>query len=106
MTSVDLSRTGAALGVLLAAIVAAAALFVAAPPAPLPASAAAGEFSAERAMAHVEAVAATVHPMGSAGHTDARAYLLDELRALGLEPEVQTAWASEARGAGVFAARV
>src|SRR5262245_54399197 len=61
------------------------------PPTPVPASAPATDFSAERAMRHVRAVAQRPHPAGSAEHARIRAYLLTELRALGLTPAVQEA---------------
>lgn len=60
------------------------------PPAPLPASAPAGEFSAERAMLTVEAIAQKPHPLGSAENARVRQYLVNALRSLGLEPQVQT----------------
>lgn len=62
-----------------------------APPAPAPATAPAGEFSAERAQRHIEQIARAPHPMGSEEHTRVREYLVAELRDLGLEPEVQEA---------------
>jgi Peptidase family M28 len=63
------------------------------PPAPVPASAPATEFSAERAMAHVREIAQRPHPIGSADHARVREYVLARLRALGLEPQVQAATA-------------
>jgi hypothetical protein len=59
------------------------------PPRALPADAAAGEFSAGRAMRHVEAIAREPHPLGSPAEGPVRAYVMDELRKLGLEPEIQ-----------------
>lgn len=61
------------------------------PPAPIPATAPATEFSAERAMKHVAAVAQQPHPLGSAENDRVRQYLIDELHSMGLEPQVQTA---------------
>jgi len=46
-------------------------------------------FSAERAMAHVRQIARAAHPTGSAEHERVQAYLVAELRALGLEPRLQ-----------------
>jgi hypothetical protein len=46
-------------------------------------------FSAGRAMRHVQAIARRPHPLGSAEHAAVRDYLLKELAALGLQPEVQ-----------------
>lgn len=48
-----------------------------------------GEFSAERAMRHVEAISDVPRPQGSPGATKARDYIIRELRALGLEPTIQ-----------------
>ena len=59
------------------------------PPAVVPASAPPAAFSAERAMAHVRQIARAAHPTGSAEHRRVRAYLVAELRALGLEPRLQ-----------------
>jgi hypothetical protein len=59
------------------------------PPAPVPATAAATEFSAARAIQHVEAIARAPRPIGSANHAAARDYIVQQLRSLGLEPEVQ-----------------
>ena len=67
-----------------------AAIEMSGPPAALPASAEASEFSAERAMAHVTAITAAPHPMGSEAHLQVRGYLLSELKKLGVEPQVQT----------------
>ncbi|ALK95317.1 hypothetical protein AB595_26590 [Massilia sp. WF1] len=57
---------------------------------------AAGGFSVVRAQAHVRALAAAPRPVGSRANQEARAYLLAQLRAIGLEPEVQTAIAQTA----------
>ncbi|TPE45265.1 M20/M25/M40 family metallo-hydrolase [Pontibacter mangrovi] len=59
------------------------------PPAPVPASAPASEFSAERAMQHVRQIARQPHAMGTAAHAEVRRYLLQELAQLGLNPQVQ-----------------
>ena len=56
------------------------------PPAPLPASAPENSFSAERAMAHVRAIARTAHPIGSDANQEVRHYLLAQLASLGLSP--------------------
>ena len=61
------------------------------PPAPDPASAPTTDFSAERAMRHVRAIAQRPHPVGSEDNARIREYLLAELRSLGLSPEVQEA---------------
>jgi hypothetical protein len=64
-------------------------------PRPVPASAPATIFSAERAMADVRAIASTPHPIGSAANHAARDVLLARMTALGLTPEVHS-------GVGVF----
>ena len=61
------------------------------PPNPLPANAPATDFSAERAFRHVEALGREPHPVGTAAHARARAYIVSELQALGLDPQIQAA---------------
>lgn len=58
-------------------------------PRPVPASAPATQFSAERAMADVRQIARAPHPMGSAEHARVQAYLLDRMAALGLQTSTQ-----------------
>ena len=60
------------------------------PPQPVPASGPPSEFSAERAMAHVEQIAQRPHPVGSADHARVRDYLVGELGARGLKAEIQS----------------
>jgi len=52
------------------------------------------EFSCERAMAHVQAIAAVPHPADSAANAAAREYLLDQMRQLGLSPREQVSRAA------------
>jgi len=59
------------------------------PPGPEPASAPPEAFSAERAMGHLDWLAAEPHPLGSAAHTRVRERLAAELEALGLEVQLQ-----------------
>ena len=60
------------------------------PPEPLPADATATQFSALRAMRDLEIIAQQPHPVGSSpAHAAVRDFLLDEIRALGLQPQVQ-----------------
>lgn len=59
-------------------------------PEPLPADGPDTAFSAMRASTDLEEIARAPRPTGSPEHTRIRNYLLGELRALGLEPEVQT----------------
>jgi len=57
-----------------------------------------GEFSATRAIAHLDHIAADRHPTGSPANVLVRDYLLAELRGLGLEPSTDSRVAG--RGAG------
>src|SRR5918998_5665929 len=61
------------------------------PPDPLPASAQASEFSAERALSHVQQIAERPHPVGSPANAEVRDYLVGQLEDLGLRPTVQQA---------------
>jgi acetylornithine deacetylase/succinyl-diaminopimelate desuccinylase-like protein len=63
-------------------------------PDPVPASAPPTEFSSGRALEHVRAIAQEPHPMGSPENAAVRDYLVEELSALGVEPEVQKATAA------------
>ncbi len=60
------------------------------PPDPLPATAPATVFAAGRAMAHVDAMARHAHPVGTAAHDRARAYVVATLGDLGLQVDTQT----------------
>jgi hypothetical protein len=66
-------------------------------PAPVPASAPAEVFASGRALAHVRVLAQEPRPAGSVAHARVQAYLLEELRGLGLEPHVQEATAIAGR---------
>ncbi len=81
------SRALVALGVLVLLVVAALATLT--PPSAVGVSASATEFSSARAMKHLAIIAARPHRMGSVAHDEVRAYLVHELGALGLAPEVQ-----------------
>lgn len=59
------------------------------PPQPRGTDAPETEFSAERAMVHVERIAREPHPMGSPANEKVRAYLVEQMELLGLNPEVQ-----------------
>ena len=74
------------------------------PPPPVPATAAPTEFSAERAIQHVAAIARAPRPIGSANHAAARDYIFQQLRALGLEPEIQKTTAVNSTAAPPFVA--
>jgi len=65
-------------------------LYSVAPPAAVPSDAPAAEFSAARAISHIEVIAREPHPMGSRAIATVRDYLVTELEELGLEPEFQT----------------
>ncbi|MBD0293033.1 MAG: M28 family peptidase [Jiangellaceae bacterium] len=70
-------------------LVAIASVLVMAPTAPAGVDAPADDFSAARAMAHIETIADDPRPVGSAQHAEARAYLLEKLASLGWRTEVQ-----------------
>ena len=61
-----------------------------APPDPVGTEAPATEFSAVRAMEHVEALASAPRPPGSAGHQRALRYLVEQLDSYGLEVEIDS----------------
>ena len=75
-------------------------------PSPRPANAPDTAFSSARAMAHLVEIARRPHPPGSPAHAQVRGYLLERLRGLGLEPEVQAATSMLGREAYVRAATV
>ena len=66
------------------------------PPAPLPASAPADRFSADRAFAHVTTTAARTHVAGSAANDTVRDYLVRTLSGFGLQTSVQDTVGGEA----------
>lgn len=72
------------------------------PPSAKPATADAREFSAERAKAHVEAIAKSPHPMGSPENDQVRAYLISQLEELGFQATVQETDVSHRFGQQVF----
>src|SRR3954470_12108954 len=86
-----LARLGTAIGLL--ALCAISVIRVARPPAPVPATAPDTVFSAERAMRHVEQIAARPHGMGMPDHDRVRDYIVAQLTALGYRTQVQTATA-------------
>src|SRR5215203_6141592 len=90
-----------ALAVLLAiAATVALALYQFVPPAVVPADAPATEFSAERAMSHLEVIAREPHPVGLPENARVREYILKQLRAIGLRPKVQKATVYPVRPGG------
>lgn len=67
-------------------------------PSPVPANAEEDVFSSARAMATLIEIARAPHPTGSPEHARVRSFLVDQLRDLGLEPEIQTGVASVQQG--------
>src|SRR5215216_4225050 len=76
------------------------------PPDPLPASAPASEFSAERSFSHVEQIAERPHPVGSAANAEVRDYLVGQLEDLGLRPTIQQATSARTKEGTASIARV
>jgi len=72
----------------LIAVVAAAAIFFLRAPAALTDNAPAAEFSAQRALVHVRAMAFAPHPIGSPESATVRNYLVAQLSGLGFNPQV------------------
>jgi MFS family permease len=66
-------------------------IYVQQPPTAAPATAPASDFSSARALKHVQAIAQRPRPIGSAASGATREYVSGELRALGLDPQIQTA---------------
>jgi len=71
--------------------VAALSILLVRPPAPLLEGAPADQYSAARALPHIQALAAQPHPPGTSAHAEAQAYVIAQLKQLGLEPQVQKA---------------
>ncbi len=78
-------------GALLVVLVVLIALARLSPPPPLSRDAAQGDFSAERALDHVRALASGPRPPDSLAHDKARDYVVDELKRLGLAPVIREA---------------
>lgn len=75
------------------------------PPDALPASAPADEFSGARALGHLRAFARQPHPFGSPAQDVVRRYIVEQLAALGVRPEVESLPVSrDARGGYPLAA--
>ncbi|HEY6385773.1 MAG TPA: M28 family peptidase, partial [Candidatus Acidoferrum sp.] len=87
------SRPNSAASVLFAfltiVIVAGIAICYLLPPAVVPETAPATEFSASRAFEHLKVIAREPHPTGSAANARVRDYLIQQLERQGLEPHVQ-----------------
>jgi hypothetical protein len=78
-----------ALGALITLLVAGLTIFAVSPPPVRGADAPLTEFSATRALVHVEAIAKKPHPVGSPAHEEVRAYILHALEGMGIEARVQ-----------------
>ncbi|NOT10570.1 MAG: M28 family peptidase [Methylococcaceae bacterium] len=70
----------------------------ASPPFPRPASSLVSEFSSARAMRYLRSIAQKAHPTGTTENDKVRNYLVTELKALGLEPQIQSAFAINNQG--------
>ncbi len=75
-------------------------------PAPLDANAAAGQFSAERAVSHLQQIAAAPHFVGTDQNHHVRDYLVQQLTALGADVKVEDSVGIQGRGHLVNAASV
>jgi hypothetical protein len=75
--------------VLLLALLIGFSIYAQAPPSAGPADTSAAGFSASRALQHLSVIAAQPHPSGSAAQDGVRDYLMRELKAAGLEPQIQ-----------------
>ena len=75
-------------------------------PGPVAANAPDSVFSSGRAMAILAEIARRPHPTGSPEHTRVRTYVLERLRALGLQPQLQTTTSIHRDGAFVRTATV
>jgi hypothetical protein len=82
------------------------ALYRLAPPAAVSANAPAAEFSSGRALKHLETISRNPHAVGTSEHSAVRDYLLQQLSALGLEPEVQKTLVARQPGGGIRVAMV
>ncbi|MCA1568689.1 MAG: M20/M25/M40 family metallo-hydrolase [Acidobacteria bacterium] len=88
-TATGKSRLTGLAALLLVALAACLSVYRQSPPAAVAASAPPAEFASGRAMKYVQSIGQKPHPMGSQEHTVVRDYILRELSALGVEPEVQ-----------------
>lgn len=85
--------TAGAVSVLFTAAMILLMVFQLQPPPAVPAGAPAGEFSSGRAMEHLRIIARAPHPTGSPQNAAVRDFILNQMRALGLETQLQTATA-------------
>ena len=101
-----LAVIGRLVAVVLLAVVGVLAVFLERPPEPVPSTAPAVEFSAERAATVVDALAREPRPVGSPASDAARDALVVRLRAEGLDPRVEATASVAAEEGEVRAARV
>jgi hypothetical protein len=98
----NLTRFGFATSILIFLFITffvALALYQESPPRAADASAPTTDFSAARARRHLEVISQRTHPMGTGEHAAVRDYIVRELTAQGLEPEVQkTSVVASSRG--------
>ncbi|PYP82633.1 MAG: hypothetical protein DMF61_25890 [Blastocatellia bacterium AA13] len=71
-------------------------------PAPAPANVSPAEFSSARAITYLQNVAAKPHPIGSAENAEVREYLVSQLKALGVQTQVQESAIVTETGKGPF----
>ena len=90
--------------ILLMALLAALAIHQLRPTPATPSDASALGFSSARALTHVKAIAQRPRPLGTAEHAAARDYIINELTAAGLTPEVQRTTATYSPGNGIVRA--
>ena len=82
------------------------ALYRLAPLAAVSADAPATEFSSARALRHLQTISRQPHAVGTSEHSAVRDYLLGQLTALGVEPEVQKTLAAGQQGGNIRVATV
>jgi len=87
--STTLKYVGPIAIVLLLAVLIGLSLYAQSPPRAEPEGASASVFSAGRALRHLAVIAAKPHPTGSAEQAEVRDYLMRELSAAGLAPQIQ-----------------
>jgi len=91
---------------LLLSLITAGVMGLQAPPAPVPASAPADQFSAERAMRHVREIARAPHPLGTPEHDRVRDHLAASFRQLGFTTTLQKRVARRVQGQDLVLASV
>ncbi len=92
------NRTYAVITLAVIFICAFVAVYYMMPPSPVPASAPADVFSAERAFVHIEATADDIHPIGTQNNAGVRDYLIQAVDDMGLVPIFQDAYVGGGRG--------